>query len=314
MSYLIMAFKRDGDDTDLLQNLKHRRVSDLLSNFIPDDEATLLRNGRLTCLVCHHRPIFDTLSTLAMHRKGKKHLYELGKYLACKRSHELKQLKADHRDFVRTGVVSVEPPPIPPAQTKLLAHGVPYSSCVRRKTSVLGRKPVLGVPCAPGTVIKILPINQNCIKPPFFNDDESDVSLSAVTTGAKPSANSQVRKYLKGLWKKRSLEKTVAKCRENYGGKLERRNIKDAGMEGSALKNGQEARTESVLLVPSDATLDRFQDISAPRSASIAAQKEASHYIQLRMSGWIKDAKGNWVKDPEAEFDSDEDEPPPLPT
>nr|CAD7602823.1 unnamed protein product [Timema genevievae] len=241
-----MAFKRDGDDTDLLQNLKHRRVSDLLSNFIPDDEATLLRNGRLTCLVCRHRPIFDTLSTLAMHRKGKKHLYELGKYLACKRSHELKQLKADHRDFVRTGVVSVEPLPVPPAQTKLLAHGVPYSSCVRRKTSVLGRKPVLGVSCMP----------------------EFDISLSGVTTGAKPSANSQVRKYLKGLWKKRSLEKTVAKCRENYGGKLGHQNIKDVVAESSALKNGQEVRTESVSIVASAAASDIFQDIGAPQSAS----------------------------------------------
>nr|CAD7446572.1 unnamed protein product [Timema bartmani] len=269
-----MAFKRDGDDTDLLQNLKHRRVSDLLSNFIPDDEATLLRNGRLTCLVCRHRPIFDTLSTLAMHRKGKKHLYELGKYLACKRSHELKQLKADHKDFVRTGVVSVEPLPVPPAQTKLLAHGVPYSSCVR----------------------------------------QFDISLSGVTTGAKPSANSQVRKYLKGLWKKRSLEKTVAKCRENYGGKLGHQNIKDVVAESSALKNGQEPLLRSVSIVASAGASDGFKDIGAPQSASITAQKEASHYIQLRMSGWIKDAKGNWVKDPEAEFDSDEDEPPPLPT
>nr|CAD7454156.1 unnamed protein product [Timema tahoe] len=263
--------------------------------YIIELKSTLQQNTpstRLTCLVCRHRPIFDTLSTLAMHRKGKKHLYELGKYLACKRSHELKQLKADHKDFVRTGVVSIEPLPVPPAQTKLLAHSVPYSSCVRRKTSVLRRKPVLGVSCMP----------------------EFDISLSGVTTGAKPSANSQVRKYLKGLWKKRSLEKTVAKCRENYGGKLGHQNIKDVVAESSALKNGQEVRTESVSIVASAGASDGFKDIGAPQSASITAQKEASHYIQLRMSGWIKDAKGNWVKDPEAEFDSDEDEPPPLPT
>ncbi|CAG2069482.1 unnamed protein product, partial [Timema podura] len=158
-------------------------------------------------------------------------------------------------DFVRTGVVSVEPLPVPPAQTKLSAHGVPYSSCVRRKTSVLGRKPVL----------------------------EFDISLSGVTTAAKPSANSQVRKYLKGLWKKSSLEKTVAKCRENYGGKLGHQNIKDVVAESSALKNGQEVRTESVPIVASAAASDGFQDIGAPQSASIAAKKEASHYIQLRM-------------------------------
>ncbi|NXR96734.1 SCNM1 protein, partial [Hypocryptadius cinnamomeus] len=37
------------------------------------------------------------------------------------------------------------------------------------------------------------------------------------------------------------------------------------------------------------------------------------HHLHLRSRGWLQDPAGNWVKDGNAEFDSDEDEPPPLP-
>ncbi|NWV47104.1 SCNM1 protein, partial [Daphoenositta chrysoptera] len=37
------------------------------------------------------------------------------------------------------------------------------------------------------------------------------------------------------------------------------------------------------------------------------------HHLHLRSRGWLQDPAGNWVKDGNAEFDSDEEEPPPLP-
>ncbi|NWV29575.1 SCNM1 protein, partial [Origma solitaria] len=37
------------------------------------------------------------------------------------------------------------------------------------------------------------------------------------------------------------------------------------------------------------------------------------HHLHLRSRGWLQDRCGNWVKDENAEFDSDEDEPPPPP-
>uniref|UniRef100_A0A0E9SCR7 Uncharacterized protein n=1 Tax=Anguilla anguilla TaxID=7936 RepID=A0A0E9SCR7_ANGAN len=40
-----MSFKREGDDSSQLNILKKRRVADLLSNFIPEDEAALMKNG-----------------------------------------------------------------------------------------------------------------------------------------------------------------------------------------------------------------------------------------------------------------------------
>ncbi|NXC78577.1 SCNM1 protein, partial [Anhinga anhinga] len=51
-----------------------RRVADLLANYIPEDEALLLRSGRYACTVCAHRPVFDTLDVLTVHRAGKKHM------------------------------------------------------------------------------------------------------------------------------------------------------------------------------------------------------------------------------------------------
>ncbi|NXA43873.1 SCNM1 protein, partial [Eudromia elegans] len=69
-----MSFKREGDDVGQLGALQKRRVADLLASYIPEEEALLLRSGRYACTVCPHRPIFDTLEVLAVHRAGKKHV------------------------------------------------------------------------------------------------------------------------------------------------------------------------------------------------------------------------------------------------
>ncbi|XP_061872359.1 sodium channel modifier 1 isoform X1 [Colius striatus] len=68
-----MSFKRDGDDPAQLGVLQKRRVADLLANYIPEDEALLLRSGRYACTVCAHRPVFDTLDMLTVHRAGRRH-------------------------------------------------------------------------------------------------------------------------------------------------------------------------------------------------------------------------------------------------
>ncbi|XP_025902414.1 sodium channel modifier 1 [Nothoprocta perdicaria] len=47
--------------------------------------------------------------------------------------------------------------------------------------------------------------------------------------------------------------------------------------------------------------------LGTPRSQAL------ERYLQLRSAGWIPDGAGKWVKDENAEFDSDEDEPPGLP-
>ncbi|XP_077557383.1 sodium channel modifier 1-like [Haemaphysalis longicornis] len=77
-----MAFKREGTDTGLLQDLQKRRVSEILVSHIPEDEALLLKNGKYSCTVCSHRPVLDTIEMLALHRKGKRHLISLTRHLS----------------------------------------------------------------------------------------------------------------------------------------------------------------------------------------------------------------------------------------
>ncbi|KAE8588543.1 hypothetical protein XENTR_v10022607 [Xenopus tropicalis] len=42
-------------------------------------------------------------------------------------------------------------------------------------------------------------------------------------------------------------------------------------------------------------------------------ERTMEHYLRLKSSGWLPDGTGKWVKDENVEFDSDEEEPPPLP-
>ncbi|XP_032608897.3 sodium channel modifier 1 isoform X2 [Taeniopygia guttata] len=72
-----MSFKRDESDPGPLRALQRRRVAELLASAIPEDEALLLRDGRLACSLCPQRPVCDTLQTLLLHRAGRKHLDNL---------------------------------------------------------------------------------------------------------------------------------------------------------------------------------------------------------------------------------------------
>ncbi|XP_067127987.1 sodium channel modifier 1-like [Centruroides vittatus] len=96
-----MSFKRDGDDISLLNNLKRRRISELLVCHIPEDEALLLKNGRYACTICHHKPIFDTIDMLAIHRKGKKHLTYLTHHLETQQKLKLKSNAISLNDPVK---------------------------------------------------------------------------------------------------------------------------------------------------------------------------------------------------------------------
>ncbi|XP_062367672.1 sodium channel modifier 1-like isoform X2 [Cinclus cinclus] len=69
-----MSFVRDESDPGPLGALQRRRVAELLASTVPEDEALLLRDGRLACSLCPQRPVCDTLQMLVLHRAGRKHL------------------------------------------------------------------------------------------------------------------------------------------------------------------------------------------------------------------------------------------------
>ncbi|XP_058015966.1 sodium channel modifier 1 [Ahaetulla prasina] len=136
-----MSFKREGDDPSQLQVLKKRRVAELLANYIPEDEALLLRDGRYSCTVCFQRPVFDTLDMLTIHRSGKKHLASLQKFYGKKRSLENEIQKRRHQAYVdaeENGAQVAQGPAPLLAQTRRITQNallktVPYNSCCRPK-------------------------------------------------------------------------------------------------------------------------------------------------------------------------------------
>ncbi|KAM3825248.1 sodium channel modifier 1 [Vipera latastei] len=141
-----MSFKREGDDPSQLQVLQKRRVAELLANYIPADEALLLRDGRYSCTVCFQRPVFDTLDMLTVHRSGKKHLAGLQKFYGKKRSLENEVQKRRHQAYLdaeESGTQVAQGPAPLLAQTRRITQNallktVPYSSCCRPKRNQAG--------------------------------------------------------------------------------------------------------------------------------------------------------------------------------
>ncbi|NXS50552.1 SCNM1 protein, partial [Balaeniceps rex] len=123
-----------------------RRVADLLANYIPEDEALLLRSGRYACTVCAHRPIFDTLDVLTVHRAGKKHTSS--KWGASRGGRGSRHAGWCGHPFLTPLDPPARPPPssVPSpqgssapllARTRRIARSAllkaaPYSSCCRR--------------------------------------------------------------------------------------------------------------------------------------------------------------------------------------
>ncbi|KAM6331014.1 sodium channel modifier 1 [Alca torda] len=145
-----MSFKREGDDPGQLGVLQKRRVADLLANYIPEDEALLLRSGRYACTVCAHRPVFDTLDVLTVHRAGKKHTSSLQRFYGRKCSLQDAAQKRQHEQEVQAEEAGVQGSPAPLlARTRRIARSAllkaaPYSSCCRR-TGVQGSSSQAGV-------------------------------------------------------------------------------------------------------------------------------------------------------------------------
>lgn len=83
-----------------------------------------------------------------------------------------------------------------------------------------------------------------------------------------PSASAQVRQYLKGLWKKKPLEKTVQKCQENYG------------------EDWAKSVSNVVSISPRDCPESSLEDpatAARPCIEDMARKKKADHDLKLRM-------------------------------
>ncbi|NWI10101.1 SCNM1 protein, partial [Crypturellus soui] len=250
-----MSFKREGDDAGQLGALQKRRVADLLASFIPEEEALLLRSGRYACTVCPHRPVFDTLAVLTVHRAGKKH--QAGKS-GCK-------------------VPSVPPcPPVPCVPMSLVS---PTSLPSGLQSFYGAAAPLLARTrrIAQSALLKAAPYSSRCRR------SGVDGSGSRAATRA-PSAT------------------PVAAAAHPEPGISSPKDTAAVEATSAALLPGQRGRragerSPSARGVPSASPMSPSPPCHRPLRVSLSA-------------GWIQDSSGKWVKDENAEFDSDEDEPP----
>ncbi|XP_015241370.1 PREDICTED: sodium channel modifier 1 isoform X1 [Cyprinodon variegatus] len=248
-----MSFKREGDDKSQLNILKKRRVADLLSNFIPEDEAALMKNGRYACLVCSYRPVFDTVDMLTVHRQGKKHLEGLRAFYGKKAKLKNEISKRQHERYIQSEEGQQEPSSSAPllAQTrKLTQHAllktVPYNSCHRKNSTKPGRRQ---------TSTDLDPIGNPSRKMPTASCKSEVSEAISATTSAVSNEESAL-----------------------------------------SVKKGDQAAGTVVA-----------EPLTAQR------RMELNHYLKLKSDGWVQDRNGHWVKDENVEFDSDEEEPAPLP-
>lgn len=215
-----MSFKREGNDKSQLNILKKRRVADLLSNFIPEDEAALMKNGRYTCLVCSYRPVFDTVDMLTVHRKGKKHLEGLKRFYGKKAQLKNEITKRQQESFVQAEDSRQEPSSSAPLleQTRRLTHHallktVPYNSC-HRITSTKGQhrnpptKVAQEIACQKKDILPILSASSSssctsAIKESQHLEDTQASEAAAVTETTEPMT-AQRRKELEHYLKLKS--------------------------------------------------------------------------------------------------------------
>ncbi|XP_015279997.1 PREDICTED: sodium channel modifier 1 [Gekko japonicus] len=269
-----MSFKREGDDSSQLNVLKKRRVADLLAHYIAEDEALLLRDGRYACTVCFHRPVFDTLDMLTVHRSGKKHLASLQKFYGKKRSLEDEVQKRQQQAYLRVEETGAQAAPGPAPlllQTKKITQNAllktaPYNSCCRRNRPA-ANDPGSGCSRA-GPDIRATERAELC-KPSSATQMDRD---GPIGVDATPSA------HLPGS------AHTAAGLQ------------KEASPRSKKRHKGKSSSTPMPASQPEDLAPEKRQALE--------------HYLRLKSSGWIQDGSGKWVKDENVEFDSDEEEPP----
>uniref|UniRef100_A0A131XQ82 Sodium channel modifier 1 n=1 Tax=Hyalomma excavatum TaxID=257692 RepID=A0A131XQ82_9ACAR len=278
-----MAFKREGTDTALLQDLQKRRVSEVLVSHIPEDEALLLKNGKYACTLCPHRPVLDTIEMLAMHRKGKRHLINLTRHLSHTKwkERELEKRLQEANAASETAATSFD------------------------RTKLLGSALVKGTKKAPRLkLMKSAPYSSCCKKKGGDQKGTGASGLGEVRTPAvlQNAENPLVKAYIKKTQQKNSFASVVEQS-------------KRSSTTPSSTNQQLIGSDEKCNAVESTARPKKAVSNEAKKNLSTEEAREkakAQYFLNLRMSGWKLDKDGKWVKDENVEFDSDEEEPPPF--
>ncbi|KAK4807640.1 hypothetical protein QYF61_015986 [Mycteria americana] len=311
-----MSFKREGDDPSQLGVLQKRRVADLLANYIPEDEALLLRSGRYACTVCAHRPVFDTLDVLTVHRAGKKHTSS----------------KWGAGGGVGWGVGCAERacPPVPFALFQACSASTAGSArsrtrprsggtrrrCRRRKQARRLVRTPLPHPAGPPGQAPLSSVPSPQGSPAPLLERTRKIARSALLKAA-PYSSCCRRTGVEGS----SLRAGVTQTRPSAVPTPPEPSRKDgeavdaspaALLPGDRGRRADAPKAAPAQTQPGSKGKGSSSALSQPEALSPERRQALERYLQLRSAGWIQDRSGKWVKDENAEFDSDEDEPPAL--
>ncbi|XP_067832099.1 sodium channel modifier 1 [Heptranchias perlo] len=275
-----MAFKREGDDLSQLNALKKRRVADLLASYIPEDEAILMKNGRYACSVCSYLPVFDTVDMLAVHRSGKKHVESLQRFYGHKQGLRLEIQKRRHQQYVReeeSGAAGAKQTADELApllrQTRRIAHHA---------------------------LLKAAPYNSCCKRRRPGEDDLTISPYRSDTTGVSQQTPA-------------GASRDVTEPPRVSGGPSSTDMVPTASLPaGDGTRTGSPGSHAGSARKKSRKKVSKSQKPPQSTPADAEKRKLMEHYLKLRSSGWIQDGRGRWVRDERVEFDSDEEEPPPL--
>ncbi|KAK6973678.1 sodium channel modifier 1-like isoform X1 [Biomphalaria glabrata] len=320
-----MSFKREGNDSCLLNTLRKRRIKELFSEDIPEDEAKLLSNGRFACLVCHHKPIFDTVSMLSIHRKGKKHLFDNEIYLNKKR--ELMHLinARKHEQYLKDGTTLIKMSE--PKHTSILSSQ-PYDPRVK-KLKLKNDHEVSTSLTNTGFKKSMSPADNSTHLPGHSHwSDMCQQQMSVPVTHDH---------RLKNIFSERDRSQEYVRC-EPYKSKyrptittltvpiscdtvkntdskvlIDERKIANSSTSNQAMQ--VYGNTSNTKLLPQTKITKSKQSQTQVKKTNLATaqgQNSTNKLKQLSGSGWKRDWDGSWIKDATAEFDSDE-EPPDIP-
>ncbi|XP_045626435.2 sodium channel modifier 1 [Procambarus clarkii] len=273
-----MSFKRETDsDSSYVEQLKERRVSELLAENIPEDEALLIKNGRYACLVCSHRPICDTLPMLSRHRAGKKHLYCLSKFMEKKTEMELLVLKHQQKNTLKIDQANNPVSTAVPQNNQSRAHQL--SGMIRTSSTNNQDK----------KRSKLSPYSR---KAKIYLNKSDGCSIGFISQRHINNVADEVTKYVNRTWQKNDFVDTVMKER--------------------CLSQMPQSTSTAPAIMDKNPPEDTSQSTGGKASTIVDSElnlKREKYYQNLRASGWKRNLLGNWTRDNEAEFDSDEEPP-----
>ncbi|CAH1800089.1 unnamed protein product [Owenia fusiformis] len=295
-----------------LRSIQKRRVDELFAEDIPEDEVIVMNTGRYSCKVCHHRPVFDTVNVLALHRSSKKHLQNLEQKKAEDTDLFNMVAKRKHEQFMKDGTVDIQIAPEVKQRVDNIAGHVnntvqvqAYDPRVKKpKVNRHQRRPKISVESAYTS-------NQDSLSTDVPSTEHSKPSLLGMKLAlniGKHTDPIEVNPYIRKQSKiqpqsnpRKSKSFTDEKpCLlhklESLKSKAVSANVTDSESSTSKRLKKEPTMADPPMIVHNPET-----------------QRKAEHYLKLRESGWMKDKSGNWIKDENVEFDSDEEEPPATP-